>query len=396
MTTRQTLGLTGAAAATALFLVVSAPSASAGAGAAAGPSVTPTPAEGCVAEYTKAAGPDLVLLGETVDITLTVKATCFARGISLHVVLVLDGSNSMAGQPSRAMKSAAERLVRRLDMETYPSTQVGIVEFDSVAGTRCRLTNDTDRALGCVDRVQASGGTAIDRGIQEGWKVLRQGRSGLDMDRITEVMVLFSDGRNDAGCGPVLNAARKVRGQGVLTIAVCVGADCDEACMRQVASSPRYYFRVENVSDLWSIFDQIRDRPINVAVRLLEVKDVLPANMAYVPDSAVPAQAEPAQPVDYLLWRDTYVPREGVTYTFRVRPLQAGRWPSNLNATGRMVDNRGRVTTWTFDSPWVTVLRPDALPTLPTYTPRPTRTATATATRAPRPAQACLPVLLTR
>jgi len=105
--------------------------------------------------------------------------------------------------------------------------------------------------------VGANGGTRIDMGILEGMKVLRQGRGG-EKD-ITEVMVVLSDGGNNAGCEPVLQAARQARAQGVLMISICVGSGCDAQCMRQVASSPRYYFEAESASALRTVFQQIRD-----------------------------------------------------------------------------------------------------------------------------------------
>ena len=171
--------------------------------------------------------------------------------------------------------------------------------------------------------------------------MLTKGRTGRNRDEITEVMVVLSHG-SDEGCGPVLRAARQACSQGILMIAVCVGSGCDETCMRQVASSPRYYCRAENSSALSGVFDQIRDRLSSIVVRRLEIKDTLPGNMAYVANSANPPQSDPADPADYLVWEEAYIPREGVTYTFRVQPLQAGAWPTNLETTGRLVDTKGR------------------------------------------------------
>lgn len=362
----------------------------------------------CVPEYSKVAYPSVVLFGETVDITLTVKALCAGERYPLHIVLVLDGSGSMQGTPTQQMKQAAGRLIRSLEMETYPTTKVGVVEFNSSARTLCRLTNNTNQAIGCVNRVSAAGGTRIDAGILEGIRVLSQGRQGVNKDDITEVMVVLSDGANNAGPDPVLQAARQARNQGILVIAVCVGPACDEQTMRQVASSPRYYFKAENATALQTIFEQIRDRILNIVIRKLEVKDSLPDFMEFVPGSADPPQSQPGTPSQWLLWEDVYVPRGGITYTFQVKPLKIGYMPTNLEASGSLVDNKGRSREWAFDSPWVTVLQPDPLATVatppptitltpsptPTDTPTPTPTPTPTVTPTPRPKPLYLPFLV--
>jgi hypothetical protein len=160
----------------------------------------------CQAEPNKIANPNVILLGETVDITLTVRANCASETAPLHIVMVLDGSGSMAGAPTQDMKKAAAELIRKLEMDRNPGIQVGVVEFNTQARTLCQLTNQESRAVGCVNNVQANGGTAIDLGILEGLQVLRRGRRTEIPPR--EVMIVLSDGGNNAGCDPVLAACR--------------------------------------------------------------------------------------------------------------------------------------------------------------------------------------------
>jgi Mg-chelatase subunit ChlD len=362
----------------------------------------------CQPVYNKIADPNVVLYGEEVDITLTVKALCAGERFPLHIVLVLDGSGSMQGQPTQQMKQAAARMIRGLDMGSYPSTKVGVVEFNSQARRLCSLTNNENQAVGAVNRVGANGGTRIDLGIMEGLRVISQGRSGLNRDELTEVMVVLSDGGNNAGCAPVLAAARQARGQGILLIAVCVGNSCDEQCMRQVASGPRYYFRAQNAGQLSAVFERIRDRILKINLRKLTVYDALPDWMEYVPGSADPPQSSPDDPDQWLKWEDVYVPADGVTYAFKVKPLKTGYMPTNAEATGNLIDNKGRSREWVFQVPWVTVLQPEPLstaatpPPTPTFTPVPTDTPTPTPTitpsptntPTPRPKPIYLPILL--
>ena len=46
------------------------------------------------------------------------------------------------------MKEAAVQLIRDLDMRNNPNTQVGVVQFNSIAKTLSQLTNNEGRAVG--------------------------------------------------------------------------------------------------------------------------------------------------------------------------------------------------------------------------------------------------------
>jgi len=357
------------------------------------PTATPTPsAPLCDFHFDKTASPGVVLLGETVTVTLTVLATCRSNQ-PLHVVLVLDGSGSMAGEPSQTMKAAATRLIELLDLAYQPDRRIGVVQFNSAATRLCELTNDPQRAKGCVRHVAANGGSAIDTGIREGMEVLIRGRSATSA---RELMMLFSDGGNNAGCPPVLAAANQVKGMGVLLATVCVGTGCDVACVRQAATSPRYYSAVQSASGLSGVFDQVLDQVLDVGVRKLTVVDKLAEGIRYVPNSARPDTVELSPAGDQLTWQTVNVPKEGVTYTFRAEPRLAGSRPISMRATGEHVDRLGRKGSFDFPMPHVTVLMPSHLmtpvpaPPTPTHTPLPPTptggppSATPTATAMPK------------
>lgn len=365
----------------------------------------------CVADGQKVANPKVLLLGETTSITLTVKAICAGEQLPLHIVLVLDASGSMAGDPNRQMKDAAKKLIERLNMRDNPGTQVGVVEFNGAARALCQLTNTEGQAKGCVSRVGANGGTNIGAGIREGLKVLLAGRrKAQDPKSLNEVMVVLSDGANNTGCGDVLDAARQAKSQGVLMISVCVGSGCDTQCMRQVASSARYFFEVDNASGLIQVFERIRKDLLNITLRKLVVIDKLPSNMEFIPGSDVPP-AEVSASQDELKWEQNYIPKDGITLTFQVRPKQVGFWPTNVEALGTFWDNQNRTGTVTFPVPFVTVLQPFMMPTptdppppppsptptnTPTNTPTPTITphVTPTNTPTPTPKPIYLPIML--
>ncbi|MBK6768573.1 MAG: VWA domain-containing protein [Ardenticatenales bacterium] len=362
----------------------------------------------CVAIQKKTADPQMVLLGETVDVTLTVTALCAGESFPLHIVLVLDSSGSMAGEPNQQLRKAGRELIDRLDMKDNPGTQVGVVSFASSAKVLCQLTNRESQASSCVGRVGAAGGTCIDCGIKTGLGVMNRGRSGAgDRDSIREVMVVVSDGENNAGCPPVIAAAGQAKGQGILVITVCVGGGCDVQCMRSAATSPRYFFEARQSSQLGQIFDTIRRQFQNIILKRLTVIDNIPDNMQYIENSALPEPNGHGANWEYLEWAQTHIPKEGVTFSFKLRPLELGYHPTNNGAYGTYTDNKNRSGEFTFRDPWVLVLKADPQatstappPPPPTPTPTPTNTIgptvtptnTPTVTPTPRPGPIYLPI----
>lgn len=348
--------------------------------------ITPTPtatlAPGECRDVGNKVATEKVWLGDTAAITITFRRECVDPIYPLHIALVLDGSGAMAGSLTRDMKAAVLDFVKDLDLGGNPNTKVAVVEFNTQSRVLCQLTNDAGRVNSCIRRVGAEGGVAIDRGIAGGLQVLVRGRGGSGSSDIYEVMVLVSQGHNDAGCSPVLKAAGQVKGQGVLLITVCAGRDCDAQCMRQAASSPRYFFTLDTMGLLGPIFQQIRQRIRGITLNQVTVTDTLPANMRYVPDSADPAPKEIGPNGDYLIWQTNYVPRDGVTYSFEVEPQELGCHPTNGEARADYKDNQNRSGSYAFPVPIVAVeVRPSPTPTATaTNTPTPTSTPTATQT----------------
>lgn len=358
---------------------------------------TEPPPSPCIAETDASVRPDVVLVGEDVSVTLRVRVVCASEPYPLHVVLVMDGSASMDGASERQMRDAARHLVRSLAISEATARRGAVVQFDRTTRTWTPLTGEEERVLKAVSRVEArrppdpsSPGppvtagppvtsvphtpgpgstavptgdeTAVDRGIADGYRELVAGRKRHPApDEITEVMILLSDGHDPRGCRPALGEARNVKSNGVLVIAVCVGRGCDEGCMRQVASSPRYYFRAESAGALAGIFHQIRDRIVNISVRRLVIEETPADGLAYVPGSAAPPTESIDEPTGVLRWRFDYVPTDGVTVTYRSRAVTPGERRSARDSSGWFHDNRGRRGGFVFPNRWLSAWRPDGL-----------------------------------
>mgnify|MGYP003383119762 CR=1 FL=1 len=169
------------------------------------------PVSDCIVNLRTAVSPPVILLGEDTLVTLHAKALCPTIQ-PLHLVFVLGEPGAMQGDPINQLSRAVKAMIRSLKLADNPSTQVGIVAFQSSARTLCKLMNDEGRLLSCAGKLAAHGGTAIDRGIIQGLKDLADGRRGLDPNvEPNEVMIVVTNSMNGAGCDPVKSAARRAK-----------------------------------------------------------------------------------------------------------------------------------------------------------------------------------------
>jgi hypothetical protein len=378
-----------------------------------GPTATPTPYGPCSITYTKIAAPLNVVLGANVDVTLTAAFECTARRLPVHLVLVLDGSAAIGEASSERMKVAARNLVRDLDLASYPSIKVGVVEFNTRARTVCRLRNDESAVLRCIAQVGTTGGANLTAGIEEGARLLRDAHtSTLGADALDALVAMAGPLGGSGNCPGAVQAAARARGQGVMVAAVCVGADCDAACLRQVAGSGRYYFTDAQVGALSRLVrdELVMTTLVPIKVRTLSLLDTLGPDVAYVPGSAI-STTQSGGPDRWFLWRGNMgAQRFAYTRTLKVRPTRVGRLATNLSAHGAVTTTDGIVMQWTYPVPFVNVSAPDtptvtaspsattapasATPTgsPPTATPTPSVTATAM----PDQARAHVPILVRR
>ena len=321
---------------------------------AAMPAEQAEPVSDCIVNLRTAVSPPVILLGEDTLVTLHAKALCPTIQ-PLHLVFVLGEPGAMQGDPINQLSGAVKAMIRSLKLADNPSTQVGIVAFQSSARTLCKLMNDEGRLLSCAGKLAAHGGTAIDRGIIQGLKDLADGRRGLDPNvEPNEVMIVVTNSMNGAGCDPVKSAARRAKGQGVLVVTVGIGANVDMQCLKECASSSRYAFDLIDPTQIPSVFDKLIATLPETALLRLTVRETIATGMAYVDDSAIPG-ADVSGDRMTLEWAVRGVPREGVTLSYRIRPLAAGHHAVSLGASAEFIDLSYRVGHAAFPIPRISV-----------------------------------------
>lgn len=304
----------------------------------------------------------LVLAGDRLTVTHTLLPRCQERQGPLHVVLVLDVSGSMAGEPSREMKRAARDFVKQLDLDANPGRQVGVVGFNTSAQTLCELTDSELRVLSCINKLGSGGGTSITAGILAGIKVFtRASREVADPSSLHEVMLVLANGEDNTGCGPVRRAAGQARGYGIELLSISVGADADEACMASIATSSRH-LHVGAATMLHAAFSHFASKIPFLAVDSMSVRVELPPNMAWIEASASPPPSEIGPGGERLLWHVDELDRGPVEIRYALRPLEVGRWPPILSGSAELLETSGARTSVPLPTGRVQVLGPRPLP----------------------------------
>lgn len=311
----------------------------------------------CVAIQHMTAPPLVMLINSSYDMTSTVTTLCAGESEQLNVVLVLDGSSSMAGTPATDVKRNARELIDRLDLKDHPRTSIGVVEINQPSKVLCELTNRASQATGCVGRVGAAGGSDIAGALRIALESLRRGRDVMsEGGSISEVVVVVTDGGNAGGCDELLRTANEAKAQGVVILSACVTPACADACVRTMATSPAHHFPL---SEFRGVIDAIMalERDGFTATTAVEVAitETLANNFALGSGGVHP---EPTfREDDSFVWRTARVPKDGVTVSLSAKPYEAGPYqPMMVTAKGSLLDSRGRVTTFDFRIPRVDVL----------------------------------------
>lgn len=289
----------------------------------------------CVATVDKVAQPYRLELGQTTRVTLTLESSCPEGKAPIDVMLVLDVSASMADADklSNAVK-AGQGFVDAM----AEGSRVGLVKFNQDAGVAVALTLDRDRVRTALDIDRADGRTNVSQAID----VARAHLAAEGRPEVTRALIVLTDGRNTVPADPIPVAAQRAKDIGLTVVTVCAGGQCDPD-LQPAASAPDLYFNVPDPADLVALYATLATELQRNALVALTVTDIVPSNMRYVPDSAVPPAtvgAEPGTGRTMLVWRlPGDIPAPGLSYL--VEPLDLGEHPTNVVATGDFVDARG-------------------------------------------------------
>lgn len=337
------------------------------------PTPTPTPQSPCTTTGTKTAAPTRVALGEPVTIELTLNITCRPGSEPrADIVLILDRSNSMAGDKLTRARSAARSFVQGLDLARH---RVAVVSFSDLVTLEQPLTGDGAAVQAILDGIRHDGRTDIASALDVALRhVAEAGRPGA-----LPVLLLMTDGKPSREGQPYVDAVRlgeRARARGALTYAIGLGDpnDVDGVLLTEIAGAAARYFYAPRPEDLDPIYRQLSQTIGGVTATNVEVTDELGPDVDYVPGSAVPAAELRGR---QLVWAVGVLPAGGVRLRLQVTPRRTGRLPTNTEAVARYTADNARFA-FTYPIPEIVV---GAAPTA-----TPTR-------RPPRPTVAYLPFL---
>ena len=215
------------------------------------------------------------------------------RSPGVDIMLALDTSGSMRALDFKlndepvtrltAVKKVVSEFIKKREMD-----RIGLVVFGQEAFTQSPLTLDKGLLLGLVEKMEigmAGDSTAVGSGIAIASKRLK------DLKAKSKILILLTDGRNNAGSITPEEAADAARALGVKIYTIGVGGfgpapfrvqtmfgtriiqqnvDLDEATLKKVANIGNgKYFRAANSKELSEIYEII-DRQEKTEVKVKE------------------------------------------------------------------------------------------------------------------------------
>jgi len=194
----------------------------------------------------------------------------------IDIMLSLDISGTMLAEDLRPNRLEAAKNVATEFVSGRPNDNIGLVVFAGESFTQCPLTNDHAVLINLFQGVQygmIEDGTAIGLGLANAVSRIK------DSQAKSKVIILLTDGSNNAGDVAPLTAAEIAQSFGIRVYTIGVGTrgvapypvqtpvgiryqdlpvDIDEDMLREVASlTGGQYFRATDTNKLKSIYQQI-------------------------------------------------------------------------------------------------------------------------------------------
>lgn len=208
----------------------------------------------------------------------------------IDIVLAIDASGSMQAMDFEPNRLEAAKKVASDFIDERPADRIGLVVFQADAYTQAPLTTDHELLKSLFNEVQTgmvADGTAIGLGLVTAVNRLRES------DAKSKVVILLTDGVNNAGDVDPLTAAAIAKDYGICVYTIGVGqngtapfpvqtlfgsitqsipVEIDEELLTEIAENTGgKYFRAKNEKELDQIYKEI-DQLEKSKVKVLEYK----------------------------------------------------------------------------------------------------------------------------
>ena len=195
-------------------------------------------------------------------------AKCVTSRTPWHVMLVLDDSDSMSGQPSQDLNEALKEFIEALNtlsMAQKPYFKVSVISFGSNYHTIAEAVSEQDLDENQVASFQGgSGSTNAAAGLDEAARILRK-NPGAATD-FEPFVYFFSDGHPDSA-SEALKAADEIKNlsltSGTPTIVTLGFGNVDDNFMRSLATDNELYKKMSSSEDFKVLLPNIGSIPVS-------------------------------------------------------------------------------------------------------------------------------------
>lgn len=161
--------------------------------------------------------------------------------------LLIDTSGSMRGAAIREAKRGCITLIEEiLDLDRH---RLGLINFGDQVNILTDLTTDRKKLVRCIEEITVYGGTNMTEAIIKSSKLLENSIN-------QKVSVIVTDG------GPnnrtkALAEAKIAMEKGIRMITIGAGQDVDHSYLKQISSTPKDYYHIDDIAELGNIFEKI-------------------------------------------------------------------------------------------------------------------------------------------
>ena len=294
-------------------------------------------------------------------VTLAVTAAPDIISNPTDIVLVLDRSGSMAGEPLSAMKVGAKAFIDIIDEATDSSkdgqigsgSRMGVVSFSSTAAADTQLITSVATLKNAVDGLTAGGSTNHADAFTKAIELFDPASSN------AKVIVLFTDGNTTAGAPPAPVAAA-ARAQGITIYCIgLIGSDgLDIDALNNWATDPdaSHVVVTPDLSELEDLFEDLAANITKPGATNIQIREMVTPDFV-ITSILPPAKGTAVQLDDHSLrWN---IPELGVTLSesavleFFIRHVGQDPGIKLVNESITYSDNEGNVVT--FPEPTVEV-----------------------------------------
>ena len=301
--------------------------------------------------------PPAILAGETISVSIPLQAVCAGLGSPARIVFVVDPDSQTTAGQLRDVQDIIRYLVDQLDLENTAGSEIAIVEVGGKARTVLGFSRDARRIKSAISRLRLDPDQNLSDGLEEAhWLFASTGlHSDCSVLAGRFVVLSFSSEVPAVDCASSRSAVNQLKHLNTQVLAVCMGRNCNSArCLRNdIASDRKYFFDLRNARHSLRYFYRILDEVINITLKNLLVIEVLSPSVEYLPRNvdleANPELARRSREPDEvsddgrrLLWKQNFVPKDGLTLTYHVRPKRSGWLQINKGAKVTFEDNQGR------------------------------------------------------